>query len=139
MHVHDLAQFKFSSGQEIVCEVMEWPTDGEKDIIVRNAMAIVMGETSDGERVYVFKPWVHFFAKNDETTVKQTTEKFKCDGTAVEQRTSIGQQWNGRQTNDDPFFNYDGTAVKQTAHSCLTMQVRRSSSRQWFVFVVNFS
>jgi len=69
MHVHDLAQFKFSSGQEIVCEVMEWPTDGEKDIIVRNAMAIVMGETSDGERVYVFKPWVHFFAKNDEYIV----------------------------------------------------------------------
>jgi len=66
MHIEDIAQFKFSSGQEIVCEVMEWPDDGEKDIIVRNAMAIVMGETSDGDRIYMFKPWVHFFAKNDE-------------------------------------------------------------------------
>lgn len=66
MHIEDIAQFKFSSGQEIVCEVMEWPDDGEKDIIVRNAMAIVMGETNDGERVYMFKPWVHFLAKNDE-------------------------------------------------------------------------
>jgi hypothetical protein len=66
MHIEDIAQFKFSSGQEIVCEVMEWPDDGEKDIIVRNAMAIVMGETSDGDRIYMFKPWVHFFGKNDE-------------------------------------------------------------------------
>lgn len=56
----NVAQFRFSSGHEIVCEVMEWSSEESRDIIVRNAMAIVMGETPDGERVYVFKPWAHF-------------------------------------------------------------------------------
>jgi len=69
MHSEDLAQFKFSSGQEIVCEVMEWPEENSRDIIVRNAMAIVVGETYDGERVYMFKPWVHFLEKPTEYIV----------------------------------------------------------------------
>ena len=63
MSITDLAQFKFSSGHEIICEVVEWPENkGKDDIIVRNAMAIMLGETPEGDRVYMFKPWVHFFA-----------------------------------------------------------------------------
>jgi len=69
MHPSDIAQFKFSSGQEIVCEVMEWPENGERDIIIRNAMAIVMGETSDGDRIYMFKPWVHYLESPTEYIV----------------------------------------------------------------------
>ena len=66
MHYQDIAQFKFSSGQEIVCEVMEWPDGDGNDIIIRNAMSIVAGETMEGERIYMFRPWVHYLEKANE-------------------------------------------------------------------------
>jgi hypothetical protein len=55
----ELAQFKFSSGQEIVCEIMEYPSENSKEFIIRNAMAIVTG-TSNGETLHMFRPWVHY-------------------------------------------------------------------------------
>lgn len=65
--MQNIAQFKFSNGQEVVCEVMEWPEESnEKDIIVRNAMTIVMGETPDGERIYMFRPWAHYLESPEE-------------------------------------------------------------------------
>ena len=65
--MQNITQFKFSSGQEIVCEVMEWPEDkNEKDIIVRNAMAIIAGETEYGEKIFMFRPWVHYLESPDE-------------------------------------------------------------------------
>ena len=68
----NLAQFKFSNGQEVVCEVMEWPQDKSEDIIVRNAMAIIMGETEDGDRVYMFRPWAHYLEASDEYILVNT-------------------------------------------------------------------
>ena len=65
--MNSIAQFKFSNGQEVVCEVMEWPEESnEKDIIVRNAMSIMMGETPEGERVYMFRPWAHYLDSPEE-------------------------------------------------------------------------
>lgn len=65
--MQNVAQFKFSNGQEVVCEVMEWPEESnEKDIIVRNAMTIIMGETEFGERMYMFRPWAHYLEAPDE-------------------------------------------------------------------------
>lgn len=56
----DIVQLKFSSGHEVVCEVMEWPSTREEDLIVRNAMTIQPGYKADGGEVYMFKPWVHY-------------------------------------------------------------------------------
>jgi len=68
----NLAQFKFSNGQEVVCEVMEWPEDKTQDIIVRNAMSIIMGEDQDGDRVYMFRPWAHYLEAPDEYILVNT-------------------------------------------------------------------
>lgn len=62
----DLAQFKFTNGQEVVCDIIEWPDNEIDDIIARNAMAIVMGETAEGDRIYMFRPWVQYLEKNNE-------------------------------------------------------------------------
>ena len=72
MQFENLAQFKFSNGQEVVCEVMEWPQDKSEDIIVRNAMSIIMGEDQDGDRVYMFRPWAHYLEANDEYILVNT-------------------------------------------------------------------
>lgn len=61
----DIAQFKLSSGSEVVCEVMEWPDSDNEEIIVRNAMTIIPYE-QDGILMHAFKPWLHFFESPDE-------------------------------------------------------------------------
>jgi hypothetical protein len=62
----DLAHFRLSNGSELICEVVEWAEQNESDdIIARNGMAIVPAEY-DGERIYVFRPWMHYIESNNE-------------------------------------------------------------------------
>lgn len=65
----DVAQLKLSNGSEIICEIMEYAEEGQKEMIVRNVMTIAIGEYNDGERYYMFKPWIHYLESNEEYTL----------------------------------------------------------------------
>ena len=68
----EIKQFKLSSGEEIVCEVIEWPDvdEDEADIVVRNIFKIIsIDQTVSGNRYYTFKPWMVF---QDEPDMFQT-------------------------------------------------------------------
>lgn len=60
----EVKQFKLSSGEEIVCEVLEWPdVDGESaDIVVRNILKVVAYDQpqTGTSRYYTFVPWMVF-------------------------------------------------------------------------------
>ena len=58
----DLIQFKLSSGAEVICEVLEWnsASDPDCELIVKNAMSVVTWDHQDGDRSYIFRPWVSF-------------------------------------------------------------------------------
>ena len=45
-------QFKLTSGEEIVCEVMEWNDEAEVEILVRKAMRLTLIEMGDGTKFY---------------------------------------------------------------------------------------
>ena len=58
-----LMQFKLVTGEEIVCEVLQWPNpdedDEETNIVIRRAMKILSFEPRPGGlRVYMFRPWM---------------------------------------------------------------------------------
>lgn len=57
-----IRQFKLSNGDEIVCDVVEWPdVDGDHhEIVIRNAYKIFMlTPMNAGEnRYYQFRPWM---------------------------------------------------------------------------------
>lgn len=50
-------QFKLTSGEEIVCEVMEWNDEAEVEILVRKAMRLTLVEMGD-TKFYSFRPWM---------------------------------------------------------------------------------
>lgn len=55
-----LKQFKLLSGDEIICEVVEWPDveDDFADIIVRNVYEIkCLYNPSNGYRIHSLRPW----------------------------------------------------------------------------------
>lgn len=59
--MNDIKQFKLTSGEEIICDVLEYPDDDEDvaDIVVKNAYVIFMyGQTPDGTRTYSMRPWM---------------------------------------------------------------------------------
>ena len=55
---YEIRQFKLASGEEIVCEIIQWNNEEELELVVRKAMKLVMGEMDDGLRYYSFRPWM---------------------------------------------------------------------------------
>jgi len=54
----DFRQFKLSNGDEIICEVVQWPAEDE-EMIVRKAMILkAYDDDHRGMRYYNFSPWV---------------------------------------------------------------------------------
>ena len=55
----NIKQFKLTSGEEIICEVVEWADEETSDLVIRKALKIfVMDNDQQGIRYYNFKPWM---------------------------------------------------------------------------------
>lgn len=54
----ELKQFKLASGDEVLCEVIEWPKDDELEIIARNVLKVYSVMTATGEFQHTLKPWM---------------------------------------------------------------------------------
>lgn len=63
----ELKQFRLTSGEEIVCEVVEWPdVESESaDIVVRNVLKILGYNQPNGDKYYTFSPWMVFQDDSD--------------------------------------------------------------------------
>ena len=67
----DVKQFKLSSSEEIICEVLEWPDLDDMEqyqLVVRNVLKIVpVNEPVTGNRYYTFRPWIVFQDEPNQT------------------------------------------------------------------------
>jgi hypothetical protein len=54
-----IKQFMLTSGEQILCEVLEWPDEEVSEIVVRSAYKLVLQE-DDEVRYHTFKPWMCF-------------------------------------------------------------------------------
>ena len=52
--LYETKQFKLTSGEEVIAEVVQWNMDDETEIVVRKAMKLVMGETEGGNYQILF-------------------------------------------------------------------------------------
>jgi hypothetical protein len=55
--MYEVKQFKLISGEEIICEVVEWAQEGDDQLIIRNAMQ-VENRYWEEEMTYQFHPWM---------------------------------------------------------------------------------
>jgi len=67
--MYEYKHFRLVGGEEILCEVIEWIEEQHNEIIVRDVMAIVPSLTSTNEKVYVFKPWLHYIEGKEELII----------------------------------------------------------------------
>lgn len=67
--MYEFKQFKLNSGEEIICEVVEWAEENYHEIIVRDVMAIAPSVSLEGNKYYVFKPWMHYIESKEELVI----------------------------------------------------------------------
>ena len=61
MYKDNIRQFKLSTGEEIICEVMQWDDDENPSLIIRCAMKIIESMSpQSGLRLFSFTPWMSF-------------------------------------------------------------------------------
>ena len=62
-----LRQFKLTNGEEIVCEVVVWPSDDIEEIVAKKCLKILVQEDYEtNTRYYSFKPWLVFADNPDD-------------------------------------------------------------------------
>lgn len=66
---YPLRQFKLSSGDEIVCEVIQWQNEDELELVVRKPMRIGFTEFIGGMKYYSFRPWMIYQETDTELMV----------------------------------------------------------------------
>ena len=55
----NLKQFKLSTSEELICEVIEWDVEKSHQVLIRGAMALTKGEDIDrGIRFWSLRPWL---------------------------------------------------------------------------------
>ena len=65
MNNHPVQQIHLLSGEELICEVMDYE-EVEGNIIIRNAMVIETNIFENNDRVYMFKPWFLYIERSTE-------------------------------------------------------------------------
>jgi len=58
MSAPEYRHFKLANGEEIICEVVEWDTEDNSNIIVRKSMKLVPVSDEEDIRYYSFRPWM---------------------------------------------------------------------------------
>ena len=57
----DIKQFRLSTGEEVICEVLEWDNEESASIVVRGILRIVETENwKTGIRLIAFRPFMAF-------------------------------------------------------------------------------
>ena len=62
------------SGEEVICEVVDWENDDD-NVLIRNAMVIEINWDLDkDEKIYLFKPWFLYIERAEEVIVVDSTK-----------------------------------------------------------------
>ena len=59
-------QLKLISGEEIACEVIDFPLDDNDDFIIKNALILIRNSGNPEEAQYIFKPWIAMVESDDD-------------------------------------------------------------------------
>ena len=51
-------QMKLTSGDEIICEVIDWVDDEGPMVVVRNPLRVITVDKADGMRYHIFRPYM---------------------------------------------------------------------------------
>ena len=85
----EIKQFKLTTGDEIICEIMEWDTEENPSLVVRGSFKIIsMDDIARGVRFFSFRPWLIF---QDDPELLQTINSMHIISEAIPSEEIIKQ------------------------------------------------
>lgn len=61
-----IMQFKMTNGEEIICQVLEYPEEGDTDYVVKDALSMITKTVGTSHTKYMFKPWFTMAEREDQ-------------------------------------------------------------------------
>jgi hypothetical protein len=61
-----IMQFKMTNGEEIICQVLEYPEEEDTDYVVKNALSMITKTVGTSHTKYMFKPWFTMAEREDQ-------------------------------------------------------------------------
>jgi hypothetical protein len=98
---YELRQFKLASGEEIVCEIVQWHNEEELELVIRKPMRLSLGEMETGVRYYAFRPWLVYAENPDEFVILNGQHVVGI----VEPAPPLVKQW--KEAVDEMALSYD--------------------------------
>lgn len=83
-------QFRLTSGDEIVCEVIQWHDDESNEMIVRSAMKLTQYEQRDGLKYFSFRPYMVYVENPRELII---LNGYMIEGAAVPSEPLLHQYY----------------------------------------------
>tara|TARA_R110002124_G_scaffold5827_1_gene36457 strand:- start:60 stop:527 length:468 start_codon:yes stop_codon:yes gene_type:complete len=128
----DIAQFKLSNGNEVVCEVIEWSDDNQPDMIVRNAMQVVGGyDAETDETFFIFRPWCSFVESHSELIVLNSSHILSTNkvnrGLFMEWSSAVKSMHSNAQERDLEFAREDARIQNHLEKSFMKLSEETTS------------
>ena len=61
-----IMQFKMTNGEEIICQVLEYPEEEDTDYVVKDALSMITKTVGTSHTKYMFKPWFTMAEREDQ-------------------------------------------------------------------------
>jgi len=134
----DIKQFIMANGDEIVCEVLEWASEVDPDMVVRKAFKVVqIDDPIRGIRYFTLRPWM-LYQIGDEIFNTINTNHIVSEGNPSPQLFHQYQTAIRETEKQDEEFEERVTAMAEKLEGMMEENINKDSSQDNIVYLGKF-
>ena len=134
----DIKQFIMANGDEIVCEVLEWASEVDPDMVVRKAFKVVqIDDPIRGIRYFTLRPWM-LYQIGDEIFNTINTNHIVSEGNPSPQLFHQYQTAIRETEKQDEEFEERVTAMAEKLEGMMEENINNDSSQDNIVYLGKF-
>jgi 23S rRNA maturation mini-RNase III len=134
----DIKQFIMANGDEIICEVLEWASEVDPDMVVRKAFKVVqIDDPIRGIRYFTLRPWM-LYQIGDEIFNTINTNHIVSEGNPSPQLFHQYQTAIRETEKQDEEFEERVTAMAEKLEGMMEENINKDSSQDNIVYLGKF-
>lgn len=134
----DIKQFVMANGDEIICEVLEWASEIDPDMVVRKAFKVVqVDDPIRGVRYFTLRPWM-LYQIGDEIFNTINTNHIVSEGNPGPQLLHQYQTAIRETEKQDEEFEERVTAMAEKLEDMMEDTINKDSSQDNIVYLGKF-
>jgi 23S rRNA maturation mini-RNase III len=134
----DIKQFIMANGDEIVCEVIEWASEVDPDMVVRKAFKVVqIDDPIRGIRYFTLRPWM-LYQIGDEIFNTINTNHIVSEGNPSPQLLHQYKNAISETEKQDEEFEERVAAISEKIEGMMEDSINKDSSQDNIVYLGKF-